>query len=53
MRSIPQAVLPLGFQGGDRAYCTSIYFLLPTTACSRLHRRAGEELWHFIEPLTS
>ncbi|RMH67606.1 MAG: cupin domain-containing protein [Cyanobacteria bacterium J003] len=45
--SIPRAVLPSGFQGGDRAYCTSIYFLLPSTACSRLHRIASDELWHF------
>ncbi|BAC08382.1 cupin domain-containing protein [Thermosynechococcus vestitus] len=45
--SIPRAVLPSGFQGGDRPYCTSIYFLLPSTACSRLHRIASDELWHF------
>jgi uncharacterized protein len=40
--------------GGPRAYVTSIYFLLKSGACSRLHRLRSDELWYFHagSPLT-
>jgi len=39
----PEA-LPPGYRG-RRAMLTSIYYLLPTGACSALHRVRSEELW--------
>lgn len=44
--TIPQSALPSSF-GGDRAYSTAIYFLLPLGQKSRLHRIASDEIWHF------
>ncbi|MDG2991918.1 cupin domain-containing protein [Candidatus Synechococcus calcipolaris G9] len=45
--SIPEAALPSRFRGGDRAYGTGIYFLLPSGQYSALHRIQSDELWHF------
>ncbi len=42
---IPRAALPDGF-GGDRAFSTSIYFLLEHPDVSRLHRIQSDEIWH-------
>jgi predicted cupin superfamily sugar epimerase len=33
--------------GGDRAFCTAIYFLLEQGDISMLHRIKSDELWHF------
>ena len=38
--------LPNGF-GGDRAFSTSIYYLLQAGQVSMLHRIRSDELWHF------
>jgi predicted cupin superfamily sugar epimerase len=43
---IPQGALPARF-AGDRAYGTSIYFLLKSGEISALHRIASDEIWHF------
>lgn len=43
---IPAGVLPSAFHG-DRSFCTCIYFLLPSGSCSRFHRIASDEIWHF------
>ncbi|NMG57193.1 cupin domain-containing protein [Geitlerinema sp. P-1104] len=50
---IPQSALPERF-GGDRTYCTSIYYLLENPEFSAFHRIQQEEIWHFYEgsPLT-
>ncbi|WP_159789360.1 cupin domain-containing protein [Sodalinema gerasimenkoae] len=50
---IPQSALPDRF-GGDRTYCTSIYYLLEHPEFSAFHRIRQEEIWHFYEgsPLT-
>lgn len=45
-QSIPQQALPSRYKG-DRAYSTSIYFLLPPGAVSRMHRLCSDEIWHF------
>jgi len=45
--SIPASVLPPEFAGGDRAYSTSIYFLLRSGERSLLHQIASDEVWHF------
>jgi hypothetical protein len=34
---------------GERAALTSIYFLLAEGQCSRWHRVASDEVWHFYE----
>jgi hypothetical protein len=38
--------LPSRF-GGDRAFSTAIYFLLPGDQVSALHRIKSDEIWHF------
>jgi len=43
---IRQSALPPAF-GGDRAYATMIYYLLPKGAKSHLHRLQSDEMWHF------
>jgi uncharacterized protein len=43
---IARGNLPARF-AGDRPYSTSIYFLLPHSATSRLHRLAADEIWYF------
>jgi len=43
---IPLAGLPERFNG-ERAFCTSIYFLLAGDAFSAFHRIKQDELWHF------
>jgi predicted cupin superfamily sugar epimerase len=43
---IPRRALPRRY-GGARAAATSILFLLPRGAVSRLHRIASDEAWHF------
>ncbi len=45
---IPQSALPDRF-GGDRRYCTSIYYLLENPEFSAFHRIRQEEIWHFYE----
>lgn len=44
--SLPESVLPAAFSG-DRSVCTGIYYLLQAGDCSRLHRIASDEMWHF------
>jgi len=46
--AIPSAALPEHFFG-ERAYCTSIYFLLSGNEFSAFHRIRQDELWHFYE----
>lgn len=46
--AIPQAGLPQRFHG-ERAFCTSIYFLLSGDEFSALHRIKQDELWHYYE----
>ncbi len=50
---IPKSCLPNRF-GGERSFCTSIYFLLEGADFSAFHRLNGDELWHFYTgaPLT-
>ena len=43
---IPRQALPSRFKGA-RSFSTSIYYLLPSGAVSRLHRIASDEIWHF------
>lgn len=43
--TIPQSALP-GF-GGNRNYCTGIYFMLTGDNFSAFHRIKSDELWHF------
>jgi len=45
---IPSAALPDQFKG-DRSTSTHIYFLLEFGQCSRLHRIASDEHWHFYD----
>lgn len=51
--TIPQAGLPERYSG-DRAFGTSIYYLLPAGEFSAFHRIKSDELWHFYQgvPLT-
>ncbi|GAV20185.1 hypothetical protein MMIC_P1149 [Mariprofundus micogutta] len=44
--SIPLIGLPERFDG-ERAFCTSIYFLLSGEDFSAFHRIKQDELWHF------
>ena len=44
--TISREALPSRYKG-DRRFSTSIYFLLPSGAASRLHRIASDEVWHF------
>jgi predicted cupin superfamily sugar epimerase len=46
--SIPRSGLPDRFTG-DRAFSTSIYFLLQHAEFSALHRIRQDELWHFYD----
>lgn len=50
---IDQSALPTRF-GGDRPFCTAIYFLLENQHRSALHRIQSDEVWHFYAggPLT-
>jgi predicted cupin superfamily sugar epimerase len=43
---IPTQALPSRFSG-DRALCTSIYYLLEAGDFSAFHRIKSDELWHF------
>ena len=43
---IPRQALPSRYEG-ERAFSTSIYFLLTAGTISRLHRLASDEIWHF------
>ncbi|TLS67940.1 cupin domain-containing protein [Mariprofundus erugo] len=45
---IPVSGLPSRFDG-ERAFCTSIYFLLAGDEFSALHRIRQDELWHFYD----
>jgi predicted cupin superfamily sugar epimerase len=45
---VPRAALPPRF-GGDRAFCTAIYFLLQGEDFSALHRIKQDEVWHFYD----
>jgi predicted cupin superfamily sugar epimerase len=42
----PVTALPAAF-GGDRNFCTGIYFLLKKAQFSAFHRIRSDELWHF------
>ncbi len=44
--NLPREVLPARYQG-PRSLSTAIYCLLTSEACSRLHRLAGPEIFHF------
>ena len=41
-------ILP-GRYSGDRAFSTSIYFLLPGNEVSTFHRLSSDEIWHFYD----
>ncbi|MGC9398523.1 MAG: cupin domain-containing protein [Anaerolineae bacterium] len=43
---IPAEALPARY-AGSRAYSTAIYYLLTPDSCSRLHRLASDEVFHF------
>ena len=43
---ISKDTLPERF-GGDRSFCTGIYFLLPANTFSAFHRIKSDEMWHF------
>ncbi len=45
---LPASALPARF-GGDRAFSTSIYFLLRSNEFSSLHRIQSDEIWHFYD----
>jgi predicted cupin superfamily sugar epimerase len=45
---VARAALPPRF-GGDRAFCTAIYFLLQGEDFSALHRIKQDEVWHFYD----
>ncbi len=45
---VPGSALPPRF-GGDRAFCTAIYFLLQGQDFSALHRIKQDEVWHFYD----
>ncbi len=45
---LPRHVLPERYRG-DRAFATSIYFLISGRQVSRLHRLCSDEVWHFYE----
>ena len=50
---ISQSCLP-GRYDGDRAFCTSIYFLLTGENFSAFHKIRSDEAWHFYQgdPIT-
>ena len=45
---IAAAALPPRF-GGDRAFCTAIYYLLEGDDFSAFHRIKQDEVWHFYD----
>jgi hypothetical protein len=45
---VPRAGLPARFPG-ERAFATSIYFLLSAGQVSRFHRLKADEVWHLYE----
>ena len=47
----PANALPERF-GGERAFCTAIYFLLGKHNISALHRIKSDEMWHFYSGTT-
>lgn len=51
--SLPEAALPDRFDG-DRDAAALIYFLVPASTFSALHRIRQDEMWHFYagDPLT-
>jgi len=51
--SVAQSGLPARYDGA-RAFATAVYFLLPSTEFSALHRLRSDELWFFHagSPLT-
>lgn len=50
--AIAPGALPGRFGGGDRAFCTAIYFLLAGNDFSAFHRLKSDELWHFYTGAT-
>ena len=46
--TIPGDVLPERYTG-DRAHATAIYYLLTDEGCSRFHRVASDEAFHFYD----
>lgn len=50
--TIPANVLPE--HGGNRNYCTDIYYLLPKGSISKIHKIKSDEMWHFYlgDPMT-
>ena len=46
--TIPASELPSKY-GGNRSYCTGIYFLLRGQDFSAFHRVTSDEMWHFYE----
>lgn len=42
------ACLPERYAGDSRPAATAIYYLLPGSECSRLHRLKSDEIWHFF-----
>ena len=44
--TVSSGALPPRFRG-ERNLATSIYFLLPGSEVSRLHRLSADEVWHF------
>lgn len=49
--SAPAYALPERF-GGDRSFCTAIYYLLGKENVSKLHRIKSDEMWHFYAGAT-
>ncbi len=45
---IPASALAEKYEG-ERNCCTSIYFMLTSTAFSAFHRIAQDEIWHFYQ----
>ena len=50
---VPADALP-GRYGAPRCFATAIYYLLTPDTCSRLHRLASDEVFHFLlgDPVT-
>ena len=51
VESVKKENLPPRFSG-DRAHCTSIYFLLTSENYSALHKIQSDEMWHHYEGST-
>lgn len=49
--TVPKEALPERF-GGERSFCTAIYFLLGKNDISALHRITSDEMWHFYSGTT-